>query len=279
MLHSLFVYWEGYITNARRRQSNMDFILLSALLCFQLLSLIVSYDIACQYGKNFWRCMPGLPAELQITLPESRVWFKVPNFHLPPHKPLCHSPFSFHWMWGAGRTHRETVEQNWEFTNGAAASTKMMGIGTRHATLEDLVGFHNWRRLVAWRGIFTRRMKENVMEGQVQHDAFDVFDTAMEEKAPELVARWKVWVHEWESKQHTDGTESPFEVQEKGEYCCSGGGLADELAVTTMKEIKLRIAKEELLRSGEGIEVEREDTPSTFIMMGLEIEESQCVLP
>ncbi|KAJ6451151.1 hypothetical protein C8R45DRAFT_848553 [Mycena sanguinolenta] len=242
------------------RYCNMDFILFSAILNFVIFYLILSYDIACQYGKNFWRRMPGLPAELHITLPESRVWFKVPNFHLPPHKPPCHSPFSFHWMWGAGRTHGETVEQNWEFTNGAAASTKMMGMGTRHATLEDLFGFHNWRRLVAWRGIFTRRMKENVVEGQVHRDTFDAFDAAMEEKVPELVARWRAWVHEWESRQHTDGTESPFEAQEK---------------VATMKDIRLKLAKEELLRSGEGVEVEREDTPSTFIGMGLEIEESQ----
>jgi hypothetical protein len=42
-----------------------------------------------------------------------------------------------------------------------------------------------------------------------------------------------------------------------------------------MVEIKKKLAKEELLQSGEGVEVEREDTPSTFILMGLEIEESQ----
>ncbi|KAJ6596739.1 hypothetical protein B0H10DRAFT_2232247 [Mycena sp. CBHHK59/15] len=41
-----------------------------------------------------------------------------------------------------------------------------------------------------------------------------------------------------------------------------------------MKEIRLKLVKEELI-NGEGAEVEREDTPSTFIMMGLEIEESQ----
>ncbi|KAJ7754614.1 hypothetical protein B0H16DRAFT_1886706 [Mycena metata] len=54
--------------------------------------------------------------------------------------------------------------------------------------------------------------------------------------------------------------ESPFEVME---------------TVKTMKEIRLNLAKEELITSGEGVEVEREDTPSTFILMGLEIEESQ----
>ncbi|KAJ7661813.1 hypothetical protein B0H17DRAFT_1185128 [Mycena rosella] len=165
----------------------------------------------------------------------------VPNFHLPPHKPLCHSPFSFHWMWGAGRTHGETVEQNWEFTNGAAASTKMMGLGTWVSTLEDLLSFHNWRRLI-------------------HRDVFDAFNAALEEQAPELVANWKGWVAEWESRQHTDGTESSFEVAEK---------------VTTMKKIHVRLAKEELVTSGEGEEVEREDTLSMFILMGLEIEESQ----
>ncbi|KAF8162287.1 hypothetical protein K438DRAFT_1775989 [Mycena galopus ATCC 62051] len=108
-----------------------------------------------------------------------------------------------------------------------------------------------------------RRMKENVTEGQTHRDAFDAFNTALEEKAPDLVAKWKAWVHEWESKQHIDGAASPFEVQEK---------------VTTMKDIRLKLAKEELLHSGEGAEVEREDTPSTFIMMGLEIEESQRYL-
>jgi hypothetical protein len=45
--------------------------------------------------------------------------------------------------------------------------------------------------------------------------------------------------------------------------------------VTTLREIKNKLAREELLRSGEGTEVEREDTPSTFIVMGLEIEDVQ----
>jgi hypothetical protein len=87
--------------------------------------------------------MGALPETMHLVIEQARVWFKVPNFHLPPHVPGCHSPYSFHYMWGAGRTHGETIEQNWEFTNGAAASTKMMGVGTRHATLEDLFGFHN----------------------------------------------------------------------------------------------------------------------------------------
>ncbi|KAJ7363734.1 hypothetical protein DFH08DRAFT_798213 [Mycena albidolilacea] len=209
--------------------------------------------------KSFWSQMQSLPETMHLLIEVARVWFKVLNFHLPPHVPACHSAYSFH-MWGAGRTHNETIEQNWEFTNGAAASTKMMGIGTRHDMLEDLFGFYNWRRLVSGQRIFTKRMVENVKEGQVHRDAFNAFDATLRETALEMVEGWKNWVHRWESRQHTDGTELPFELKEKA---------------MTMRDIKNKLAKEELLRSGDGVEVEREDTPSTFILMGLEIEDSQ----
>ncbi|KAJ7857226.1 hypothetical protein B0H13DRAFT_1641044 [Mycena leptocephala] len=134
---------------------------------------------------------------------------------------------------------------------------KMMGLGTPHATLEDLFGFHNWRRLVSWRSIFTKRMKENVSEGQIHRDAFDVFNAALQEQVPELIETWKKW--------------------EKGKRSnvCIMVRNTDRHLVTTMKEIRLKLAKEELVRSGEGEEVKCEDTPSTFILMGLEIEESQ----
>ncbi|KAJ6490862.1 hypothetical protein C8R45DRAFT_1053137 [Mycena sanguinolenta] len=167
------------------RYCNMDFIFASAVLNAIIFYLILSYDIAYQYGKNFWSRMEDMPTTIQFILDHA--------------------------------THGETAEQNWEFTNGAAPSTKTMGIGTRHATLEDLFGFHNWRRQVAWRGIFTKQMAENVKEGQIHRDAFDVFDAALHETAPEMVEGWKKWVHEWESRQHKDGTESPFELKEKGE--------------------------------------------------------------
>lgn len=91
----------------------------------------------------------------------------------------------------------------------------MMGMGSWHVTLEDLFGFQNWRRLISWHGIFTKRMKENVMEGQVHRDAFEVFSAALEEEVLELVAKWKDWVTDWESWQHADSTELPFEVKEK----------------------------------------------------------------
>ncbi|KAJ6564307.1 hypothetical protein B0H19DRAFT_941812, partial [Mycena capillaripes] len=124
------------------RFCNLDFILLSSVLAFVLLYLIVSYDIACQYSKKFWERMKGLPENMQLKIAQESLWWKVPNFHLPPHKWPCHSPYLF----GAGRSHGEGIEQNWSFSNGAAAPTKLMGPGSRQATLEDIFGFHNYDR-------------------------------------------------------------------------------------------------------------------------------------
>jgi hypothetical protein len=127
----------------------MDFLLLSVLFAFRLLCVVVSYDIACQYAVNFWTRMRKMAEQWWLTLSEENVLWKVPNFHLPPHKNKCHGPFSFHFMWGAGMTHGEGVEQNWSFSNGAAASTRLMGPGARQATLEDVFGFHNYDRVLA----------------------------------------------------------------------------------------------------------------------------------
>jgi hypothetical protein len=129
----------------------MQFLLLSAVWGFALLCLVVSYDIACQFSINFWKRMQEMPEGLHLKITAKDLWWKVPNFHLPPHKRPCHSPFSFHWMWGAGMTHGEGVEQNWSFSNGAAGSTRLMGPGSRHAMLEDIFGFHNYDRLLAMR--------------------------------------------------------------------------------------------------------------------------------
>ncbi|KAJ7843814.1 hypothetical protein B0H13DRAFT_1909206 [Mycena leptocephala] len=228
----------------------------------QLLWLVVSYDIACQYAINFWTRMSKMPETMHLTLPPENVWWKVPNFHLPPHKPKCHSPYSFHWMWGAGMTHGEGVEQNWAFSNGAAASTRLMGPGSRHATLEDIFGFHNYDRLLAMHRVLPKRLAVNIKEGLKHRVAFDAFTKGLEEFQPAEVARWKEWVQKWESVQHTDAKDCPFELEE------------DEHA-TTLRQIQLLIVTEEFLCTEDGVEIEREHTPGTFITMGLEIEEIQ----
>ncbi|KAJ7431147.1 hypothetical protein B0H11DRAFT_2165768 [Mycena galericulata] len=250
------------------RYCNMDFLLLSALMTFGLLCVVVSYDIACQYAINFWQRMSEMPEPMRLKLAPGNIWWKVPNFHLPPHKRPCHSPYSFHWMWGAGMTHGEGVEQNWSFSNGAAASTRLMGPGSHQATLEDIFGFHNYDRVLAMHRVLPRRLAVSIKEGTKHKVSFEAFTAGLEALRPEEVKEWKLWVARWESKQHTDSSESPFELAEEGAY-------PNGLAVTTLRDIQVLIATEEYICTDDGVEVEREHTPGSFIAMGLELEELQ----
>ncbi|KAJ7148600.1 hypothetical protein C8R46DRAFT_1231115 [Mycena filopes] len=242
------------------RYCNMDFILLAVLLALRLLWLVVSYDIACQYSIHFWERMAAMPVSQELKIEPGNIWWKVPNFHLPPHKRPCHSPYSFHWMPGAGMSHGEGVEQNWSFSNGAAASTRLMGPGSRQATLEDVFGFHNYDRLLAMHRVLPKRLAETIKEATRHKAAFEAFTKGLEEHSPDEVKEWRAWVMRWESKQHTDASESPFEVKDE---------------VRTLRDIQLDIAREEFLCTDDGIEIERDHTPGTFISMGIDLEEAQ----
>ncbi|KAJ7318850.1 hypothetical protein DFH08DRAFT_819735 [Mycena albidolilacea] len=242
------------------RQCNIDFVVLSALMTFAMAWLVFSYDIACQYAIKFWERMAKMPEAMHLKLPPADVWWMVPNFHLPDHLTKCRSPFSFHWMRGAGMTNGEGIEQSWVFSNGAAPSTRLMGPGSRQATLEDVFGFHNYDRLLAMHRILPKRLAVAIKDGNQHRVAFDAFSTGLEEARPEQIKEWRAWVERWESTQHTTPEDSPFDMPEE---------------VTSLRQIQLEIAMEEFVCTSEGVEIEREHTPSTFIIMGLHIEESQ----
>ena len=132
------------------RYSNMDYLLLSSIASTTIKSITISYDIACQWGKNFTvrSNSPTLPDSLR--LPSSiSLMFIVPKFHLPAHIPKCHGPFSFNYAPGVGRTDGEGVERNWSTLNGIAPSVSMMGPGGRWDTLDDICNFTNWRKTIS----------------------------------------------------------------------------------------------------------------------------------
>ncbi|KAJ7842389.1 hypothetical protein B0H14DRAFT_3692184 [Mycena olivaceomarginata] len=196
-----------------------------------------------------------MPEEWWLKLRREYVIWKVPNFHLPPHKPWCHGPFSFHFMLGAGMTTGEGVEQNWAFSNGAAGSTRLMGPGARHATLEDVFGFHNYDRTLAMRRILPKRLAVGIKEGLRHQAVFDAFSRGLEESRPALVAEWKQKVLAWEAIPNPKSEDSPFEL--------------------------LQIATDELIHTEDdtdNVEIEREHSPGSFITMGLELEVAQWKL-
>ncbi len=124
----------------------MDWILLSAINSFSLFVLYIIYDIACQYKIHFKDRMAALPEAMR--LPEGLApYFAIPKCHCPAHKQECQTPHSLNLMPGVGRTDGEGIERDWAALNPVANSTKEMGPGGRHDTLDDHIAHHNWRKL------------------------------------------------------------------------------------------------------------------------------------
>ncbi|KAF8869040.1 hypothetical protein BD779DRAFT_1458501 [Infundibulicybe gibba] len=123
----------------------MDFIFLSSIAKMTLPMITISYDIACQWHKNFLTRMKDMPLNLQIP-PHDQLRYCVPNFHLPAHTERCHAPYSFNYMKWVGRTDGEGVERNWSSLNGAARCVAIMTPGGRQDTLDDFCNFSNWRK-------------------------------------------------------------------------------------------------------------------------------------
>ena len=128
---------------------NIDYVFLSAL-TVAVLTMVLTYDVNCIYKLHFWDRMKQMPDSLRLEQGHFDLSFGVPKFHLPSHKLACQAPHSLNLMPGVGRTDGEGIERNWAEINAVANSTKEMGPGLRHDTLDDHFGHHNWRKLLAW---------------------------------------------------------------------------------------------------------------------------------
>jgi hypothetical protein len=125
----------------------MDYILLSALAPLLVASVFISYDIACQFKLKFEEQMAKLPTEIQLPPGVNCDW-GIPKCHCPMHKVSCQAPHSLNFKTGVGRTAGEGIERSWSELNRVANSTKEMGPGSRHDTLDDHIGHHNFRKYV-----------------------------------------------------------------------------------------------------------------------------------
>jgi hypothetical protein len=91
--------------------------------------------------------MERFPPEFHIDNTKVSIVFLVPKFHLPAHRPACHSTFSFNFTPRVGRTDGEAPERGWSNTNALGLSTKEMGPGSRRDTLDDHFGDMNWKKI------------------------------------------------------------------------------------------------------------------------------------
>jgi hypothetical protein len=95
-------------STAFTRYINMDYIFFNTMLeqhC-ELMKIIGSYDIGCQWSRNLWTRMKLFPWEYHIDRNSVEIVFLVPKFHLPAHRPAC----EFH---SSCRTDRQRSSGAW----------------------------------------------------------------------------------------------------------------------------------------------------------------------
>jgi hypothetical protein len=127
----------------------MDYLVFSSLKFSPLETLILSYDIVCQWNKNLWARMKTYPHLIQLNRhSELVVVFLVPKFHIPAHIEKCQKQFSFNLTLHVGRTDGEAPERGWAHSNPLSSSTKEMGPGSRRDTLDDHFNDWNYKKTI-----------------------------------------------------------------------------------------------------------------------------------
>jgi hypothetical protein len=158
----------------------------------------------------------------------TEIVFLIPKFHLPSHGRSCQTKYSFNFVRFVGRTHGETVEQEWSHINGAVLMTREMGSGARHAALDDHWGGWNWMKLIGLGRLSPHFLNQRLIfffTGDYLATSFNkaaimkekhraLADRYSETFPPEQIAQWMEVMRAW----HEDNTNpDPFAEVEEGE--------------------------------------------------------------
>lgn len=132
------------------RYVNMDYLFFSSLSKTDFVTLVMSYDIVCQWSVHVWERMSAFPHQFRFDHGTKSITFLVPKFHLPAHVSACQTAFSFNLTRGVGRTDGEAPERGWANINPVSAQTKGMGPASRRETIDDHFGDWNHKKVIGF---------------------------------------------------------------------------------------------------------------------------------
>ncbi|KAJ3476363.1 hypothetical protein NLI96_g11205 [Meripilus lineatus] len=242
------------------RYCNMDYILMSSLVFSMVLIIVASYDIACQFFKNFFSRITSLPEKIQFQGQVPTIIPKVPKAHIIGHGLKCQTKYSFTWSRGVGRTDGEGIERLWSKLNKAAPSTQEMTPSGRRETLDDFCGFSNWMKTLGLGDLLLRRIIEALKQAKEHIEEFEALNETIASKYPERVAQWEKMAEDFE--------------KDPKKPCPHVVDASEKLSVA---EVRKTLLLNELSDDGNEHNT-MEDGPTAFISLGMEIEDDQSSL-
>ncbi|GJE98381.1 CxC2 domain-containing protein [Phanerochaete sordida] len=242
------------------RHINMDYVYSSSLRHFSDIDIMTMYDIVCQWAIHLEERMADMPEDLRTQVARFKeLRYAIGKLHWHGHKKDGHSRFSLNYLFGSGRTDGEGIERRWWDIQPVANSTKMMGPGGREAALNDVWGFANWMKTIGLPSELCRKFMHAVQQAKEQEEEFEAFSRSF---SPATIDAWEKMVTEWEHdhEAHEDPYVAPQET-------------------VTEAQVKRTLAQEEEERVRTGKKTALHDvSPSSFLTIGLELEEQQRVL-
>ncbi|KAL1940996.1 hypothetical protein VTO73DRAFT_7632 [Trametes versicolor] len=233
----------------------MDYFLISTLLGVILFLLVISYDIACQYCRNFERRVArNFPEEMHLDFDDINVRWMIPKNHIAVHG-SNHSRYSLNFNEKVGRTYGEGVESSWSHLNPAAMSTREMALATRHEVLDDHMGAWNWQKVIGLGDHLLRCLNKARSMAQKNRGLFEEFSSTFE---PNVVREWSRLVDVWCA--NPGSVPDPFEEPQANLRCT---------------QVHLAFAQEEANVSALQGLPQLDMSPSVFVQVGLDLEELQ----
>ncbi|KLO05116.1 hypothetical protein SCHPADRAFT_947170 [Schizopora paradoxa] len=239
------------------RYSNIDYIFASSMKLYVPKRLVISYDIACQWSRNFVSRCSTLPYHIRFDPASTSVEYVIPKFHIAAHGTSCRTRYSLNFLRHMGRTDGENIERGWAWMNPASLSTREMGPGSRADTLDDQWCSWNFRIRTRLGTTLYRRLDESVSMARLQRDTHTAFTKTFH---PNAVAKWSAQVDAWCADPLNTRIENPFE---------------EPAPTITMADIRRELNAEEAEELAKGVVPTHAVSASQYLVAGLQLEDQQ----
>ncbi|KAI5984696.1 hypothetical protein F5J12DRAFT_907939 [Pisolithus orientalis] len=244
------------MAHAETNYCNMDYIYFLAIFPFLLLSMVISYNIACQWKLNLAQRIDQLPEHLHLPLAVVMLSFVfgILKFHAPAHSASCAIPHSLNLLPGVGCTNGKGVKHNWSEINCVTNSTKEMTSGARHDTINNHFGHYNFRKLVGLGCLLCDRLKAAIAEQSHHCATLEEFNTSIGTSQRET---WTTMITAWEADKSKP---NPYAATQ---------------CFPTEAEVRSQLATDDKAVAAHGEFSCHKVSPSSFVSFRLAIEETQ----
>ncbi|KAJ7863532.1 hypothetical protein B0H14DRAFT_2574911 [Mycena olivaceomarginata] len=166
-----------------------------------------------------------LPPLVRCFLILPMICFMIPKMHIKGHGPGC-GLFLLNLKLGSRQTNGEGIKRPWSNIGEIVTSTRIMGPGVCHDTINDHWSYWNWQKLVSLVSTLHKHLDNAREQEVVQQEALDSFLDQQQDH----IEQWKAMVHDFEKDS---SKKNPYEMVVVGipkEYIRSWGSNMSFLA-------------------------------------------------